>query len=605
MSERFSDYGIEIPYGRKSGNVKCHCPKCKDKRTDKRDKSLSVNLDKGMWHCHYCEWSGGLKKDKSPYMPYIPKTSYRRPKQKPLTQLSRKLVKWFSEVRHISEATLLKARIGEGMEFMPQVGKEQNTVQFNYWLDGELVNVKYRTGNKLFKLEQGAELIPYNIDAIADTPECIITEGEIDCLSFIEAGRDDVISVPNGANSNLAYLDEFIDGWLDDKEVIYIASDTDNKGIVLRDELIRRLGSERCRIVTYGEDCKDANELLVRYGKEALLRCIDNAKEIPVEGVYSLPDYADSLDLLYMRGLMPGYTIGHEEFDKAISFETKRLCIVTGVPSSGKSEFIDEICVRLNLRHDFRVAYFSPENMPLEYHASKLIEKLVGKKLRANTMTKAEYDSAKQYVGRNFFHILPPNGYTVENILDKAHYLVRKRGIRVLVIDPYNRLENQQGNRSETQYISDVLDKLTNFAQQYNVLVILMAHPRKILKDTTVDGVPTLYDINGSANFFNKADFGIIVHRVKGENGGHVLVRIQKVKFKHLGTGGDVHFSYDLTNGRYAPYNIDTGMAVYDNRNFIAAKEAGSISQMTIPEYSISDFKENTDFLSERTDCPF
>ena len=603
MNEKFSDYKIEIPYGRRTGNVKCYCPKCHDQRTNKRDKSLSVNIDKGVWHCHYCEWSGGLKTD-NPYT-FTPKPQYRRPTPKAQqSPFSSKFVQWFAK-RGISEKTLIDIRIVEGKEFMPQVGKEMNTIQFCYYLDGELVNVKYRDGAKHFKLEQGAELIPYNIDAIADTPECIITEGEIDCLSFHEIGRTDVISVPNGANSNLSYLDEFIEGWLDDKKTIYIASDSDSKGLILQEELVRRLGKERCKIVSYGDDCKDANEVLMKHGKEALMRCLIEAKDIPVDGIYTLPDYVDSLDALYQTGLQAGLTIGHENFDKAISFETKRLCVVTGIPSSGKSEFIDEICVRLNIRYDFRVAYFSPENMPLAYHASKLIEKLVGKRLRANDMNEMEYERAKLYYTENFFHILPNEGYMIDNILEKAKYLVVKRGIKILVIDPYNRLESQQGSKSETQYISEVLDKLTNFAQQNDVLVILMAHPRKILKETSTDGVPTLYDINGSANFYNKADFGIIVHRHKNDN-DHTLVRVQKVKFKHLGTGGDVTFKYDIQNGRYAPWNAEeNSLPIWEKRNFISMKDSNTISQLSIIENMKYDLNGNDDFLVERDEIPF
>ena len=155
MTENFTDYKIEIPYGRKYGNVKCYCPNCHDKRTDKRDKSLSVNLDKGIWHCHYCEWSGALKTDK-PYAHSVkPKPQYRRPTPKPVPNLSEKVVKWFKG-RGISEDTLEYSRISEGKEFMPQLGKEVNTIQFQYYLDGELINIKYRDGAKHFKLEQGA-----------------------------------------------------------------------------------------------------------------------------------------------------------------------------------------------------------------------------------------------------------------------------------------------------------------------------------------------------------------------------------------------------------------------------------------------------------------
>lgn len=223
-------------------------------------------------------------------------------------------------------------KINEGEHFMPQKGKKMNTVQFNYYLNGELINVKYRTGQKDFMLESGAELIPYNLDAITGESECIITEGEMDCLSFVEIGKANCISVPNGANSNLSYLDDFIDGWFEDKETIDIATDTDTKGLQLRDELIRRFGAERCRVITYGDDCKDANEHLQKYGKESLEKCLRDAKEVKVDGVFSLNDYEEELDSIYKNGLKKGFLVGHPNLDALISFETKRLAIVTGIP---------------------------------------------------------------------------------------------------------------------------------------------------------------------------------------------------------------------------------------------------------------------------------
>ena len=256
-------------------------------------------------------------------------------------------------------------------------------------------------GRQMFQLCQGAELLPYGIDNIKGTKECIITEGEMDALSFFECGRHDVVSVPNGANSNLDYLDNYIEEYFDDKETIYIASDTDTKGVVLKEELIRRFGAERCRIIEYGDGCKDANEHLQKYGRESLLKCIADAPEIKIEGVFTLSDFEQSLDALFEHGLQKGVTIGHDNFDRLCSFETKRLCIITGVPSSGKSEFIDEIAERLNIRYGWRFAYFSPENAPLEYHASKLIEKFTGKQFDKEHLTYGEYKQVKQHLETN------------------------------------------------------------------------------------------------------------------------------------------------------------------------------------------------------------
>ena len=509
---RWNELNIDVPYSRTSGNIKTFCPQCRETRSNKRDKSLSVNLSDGVYHCHYCGWSGcaAEKTDNWQKPSYNPqplnkqKPMYKKPQGKGNTKLSDKLIQWFKVERCISEAILSSMKITEGFEWMPQEEKNMNTVQFNYYRDGELINTKFRTGNKYFKLTKDAELILYNIDSIKGTKECIVTEGEIDALSFVEAGRSDVVSVPNGANANLTYLDDYIEEYFDDKETIYIASDTDTKGVLLRDELLRRFGPERCKIIEYGEGCKDANEHLIKFGKDSLLQCLNNAKEVKIDGVFTVSDFELSLDAIFEHGLQKGVTIGHANFDRLCSFETKRLCVVTGIPGSGKSEFIDEIAELLNIRYDWKFAYFSPENAPLSYHASKLIEKFTGKRFSKNTLNHVEYVQVKQHLENNFFFISPEDNFKVDNILLKAEALVRRKGIKAVVIDPYNRLESQQGNRNETQYISEVLYKLTTFAQRHDVLVILMAHPTKLKKDK--DGAfeaPSLYDISGSANFYN------------------------------------------------------------------------------------------------------
>lgn len=561
MKLNWRKYGIDAPYG-SSGNKKVFCPQCHSDRHDKRDRSLSINLATGEFNCHYCGFSGCAsekeewEKEERPWKNYAPirrqKPVYAKPRPRTANPFSAKALAWFAG-RGISEATLKAMRVTEGVEYMPQKEGKANTIQFNYYKNGELVNTKFRTGDKCFKLVKDAELLPYNIDAIKGCKECIITEGEMDALTFVECGMPNVVSVPNGANANLDYLDDYIEEYFDDKETIYIASDTDTKGVLLRDELLRRFGAERCRVLEYGEGCKDANEHLQKYGKESLLKVLADAPEIRLEGVFTVSDFEQSLDSLFEYGLQKGVTIGHECFDRLCSFETKRLCVVTGIPGSGKSEFIDEIAERLNMRYDWRFAYFSPENAPLAYHASKLIEKFTGKKFDKQHLTYGEYKTVKEHLEQNFFFISPHNDFKLDTILEKARVLVRRKGIKCLVIDPYNRLESEQGNRNETQYISGVLDKLTNFAQLNDVLVILMAHPTKQPKNK--DGIveaPTLYDISGSANFYNKADFGIVVHRNRIEN--TVEVHIQKVKFRHLGECGTALFKYNLNNGRYSPY---------------------------------------------------
>ena len=170
-----------------------------------------------------------------------------------------------------------------------------------------------------------------------------------------------------------------------------------------------------------------------------------------------------------------------------------------------------------------------------------------------------------------------------------------------IVIDPYNRLENEQGRANETQYISNLLDKLTNFAQRHDVLIILMAHPTKMQKNKEGNiEIPNLYDISGSANFYNKADFGIVVHRHRAEN--TVEVRVQKVKFRHLGETGSAFFRYNLNNGRYTPTTQGNEVdPIWDNSNHLQEEYRRELEE--IEEASRLDFPFDNDLPTE--DCPF
>jgi len=356
----------------------------------------------------------------------------------------------------------------------------------------------------------GAELIFWNIDCLLKFDEVIIVEGEIDALTMIQAGYENTLSVPNGANKNLEYLDSCIEMFKSIKK-IYIATDQDTKGIELKSELVRRLGPERCYIVSF-KDCKDANEYLQKYGSD-IKDIIPNAVPVPVKGIIEVNNLYADIRNLYECGVQSGLKINQGIIDDLITWESGRLAIVTGIPASGKSEFVDYITAKLNIIHGWKAAFFTPENYPLKFHYAKLFEKLIGKKFSQNTTTELEWDMAYDYIRDNFFYILNEEDFTVKSILDSAKILIKTRGIKVVVIDPYNKLEHKYTD-SETQYISRFLDQIIQFAKINDVLVFLIAHPKKMNKSANGKiEVPSLYDISGSANFYNKTDYGITVHR--------------------------------------------------------------------------------------------
>ena len=563
------------------------CPKCHSEREHHpTERELAVYWDTCTAHCHHCgkdfffgktvrlnDGTSGKQKKQSTkeYKKPCRLTNEEAPKDE--------VIQWFAK-RGIPAEIVAKEPITQASKTLPQTKNIEKCILFSYYEEGELVNRKYRgVKQKHFMLEKDARLIPWRIDRIKETPECIITEGEMDALSFIVSGRDDVISVPNGAQKNLTYLDDFIESHFENKTRIYIAADTDSKGLELRAELVRRFGEEKCRIVTYGEGCKDANELLLQQGAEALRQAIHEAKEVPLEGVFTADDVKEELLGLFEKGLQKGATLDMGDLDDLLSLEVGRLMIVTGIPGDGKSEFLDEVAVHLSLKYDWRCAWFSPENFPVTLHHPKLIEKLVGKRFKKGLMSPLELDAAIGYLSQNFFDILPEEGYRVDTILERAETLVRRKGIRVFILDPYNCLEHQiPSGQSETQYISEFLEKLRSFARRRQALVILAAHPTKMKKDPMSGKfpVPTMYDISGSAAFFNKADFGIAIERDRAR--GVTRVHVQKVKFRHLGQPGVASFQYNTCCGRFVPMQESKSPDIpdedpkWDNSNWLVKK---------------------------------
>lgn len=563
----FANYQVDIRH-RTSGVIKTICNQCLPTRHNKRDRSLRVNIDTGHCHCYHCGADFYVPDDteerekaerqaarKRRAAAVVPQHFQRPVFDASKTTLSDATERWLVETRCIPQSVIAELRITEQEEFMPQFGAKERCVCFNYFEGGQLVNTKFRSGKKHFKMVQGAELIPYNIDSLIGQTSCIIHEGELDAASSIAAGFKGVISVPAGANSNLSWLDRFMETHFEDLEEIIIAVDTDSAGIRLRDELVNRLGAERCRVVVYGPDCKDANEHLVKYGLESLRIAIEQAVEVPLEGIFTAADLHGDLRALFDNGFGPGAETGWEEMDKICTYERRRNIIVTGTPGAGKSEWVDELVLRLCLRHQWKIGFFSPENIPIVYHLRKLIEKLTGHRFQNGCgMTEGLLARSEEFLAENVSHISLKGNATPDRVLAKARELVVRRGCRIFVFDPLNRFDHEPApGQTETQYISNLLNKFMEFATQYNCLLILVAHPRKMNRNPTTGATPRveMYDINGSADFYNKADYGIVVERDKEI--GITRVYVDKVKFKHLGVGGVATFVYDPVNGRYLP----------------------------------------------------
>ena len=300
------------------------CPECSSNRKKSKSKDLEFYTDTQRAYCFHCNTTF------FEYKPYETEKQYVVPEWKNKTELTDKAVKYF-EGRMISQKTLNACKVYSDIEWMPQFKKEIEVICFPFFRGDKLINTKFRGAKKSFKLVSGAELIWWNCNEIEENENIIICEGEIDGLTFVENGFKNVISVPNGANNNLEYLDNSIEAF-ESINKIYLATDTDTKGIELRDELIRRFGAEVCFNVNF-KDCKDANEYFIKYGGFEFKMLLKEATPVPVKGNVEISSLYSEIVDLYENGLKEGSKISIEEIDKYCTWELGRLAVVTGIPS--------------------------------------------------------------------------------------------------------------------------------------------------------------------------------------------------------------------------------------------------------------------------------
>ena len=551
LIDEFNQYGLE----EKTQGI---CPLCSHDRKpkNKKAKCASYDWERGLGTCHNCNTTFQLhtyqRKGASEKV-YVRPTALHVVDPE---QLGSKVYEWF-KTRGISQKTLDDLYVTEGSEYMPQTGKAENTIQFNYIMGDQLINIKYRDGRKNFKLYKGAEKVFYNINSIVGYDNCVITEGEMDVLALHEAGIKNAISVPNGAtlnSNNLDYLDNCID-YFEDKEKVILAVDSDEAGQALQQELVRRLGAEVCFLVSF-DDCKDANEYLEKYGKEKLQERIATARPVPLENVTTFKDIEDEITDFVRNGFKRGFQIGLQNFDDIFSTYTGQFITVTGIPSSGKSDFVDQMVVGYNNNYGWKTAFASPENAPTYLHAHKLMRKTWQGMPSSKDIHGEKWNQVADHINDNYFFI-DMERYTLESVLRKGAELVKRKGIKCLVIDPFNKVRDVDCKTEDVnRYTMEYLTKIEMFAKKYDVLVFIVAHPTKMYKDK--DGKieePTMYNIKGGGEWYDASYHGILVHR--DYEAKTVKAKILKVKFQNLGeNGAEAYFKWEPRSGCFIPHAL-------------------------------------------------
>jgi len=471
--------------------------------------------------------------------------------------LHEKHIRWLQE-RGIQSDTV------EAMGVTTVSDNRGNWLQFPYMLDGAIVNRKRRlTAAKQHEMDKGGRLCLWNAEvlrspAVIDNGAAvIITEGEFDALIAMQCGFETVVSVPNGApaermddpvnSKRYAFLWESQQA-LEGVKSFILATDSDGPGRQLAHDLASILGAERCKFVVYPAQCKDLNEVFLAEGQAGVTRTIANAKPFPVRGLYNMEDFPDAPPV-------SGMTTGIACLDELIEIVPGTLTVFTGYANMGKSTVVNTMLARC-VASAVPVCVASFETLPKPILRDGIAKALIGctnQEFEAHHQRGAAYQSIERNV-RIISNALDDDlSLDVEQFLELARISVVRDGTRVVILDPWNELEHKRDkNETGTEYIGRCIRLVKAFARRYQVAFWIVAHPTKPQKG--VNTMPSLYDVSDSANWANKADYGIVYHREdKAVNKG--VIAIVKVRMGLPGKIGTATVKFDYRNSRVNEFN--------------------------------------------------
>ena len=540
------------------------CPFCTPERRKQKSKDMTLTRKPDgavVYFCHHCLENGSVQPQKQEItLSAVP--------SKVIT--SNKLEERhyaYLQSRGISKVTADKMGLFAADKWFARLDKKSDAIGFPYYRDGALVSAKYRSfSEKDFTQDSGGSHDFFALDKVEKGKPLIIVEGEIDCLTLIEAGVENVVSVPSGAPIKVAdgkvlpsEDKRFSYVWnareiIDAAPYIVLATDQDAPGQALAEELARRIGKEKCRVAKFNK--KDLNEVFLsdddptRTPGEIIADIIADAHPYPIAGLTDPSAYADRLNDLYAKGTGKGFSTGYSSVDTIYTVAPGQLTVVTGYPSSGKSNFVDQLMVNLARTHDWKFAICSFENQP-EIHISRLMEIYTKKRFfdGRGRMNEQERDQAFKFVQDHFLFI-DNNGEepsTLDSILERARVAVKRMGVRGMVIDPYNYIDLNKTNSTETEAISNMLTKVQRFCKANDVHTWFVAHPSKINRSGVEQPRPDGMAISGSMAWWAKADCGITVHRLEE----YVEIAVWKSRYRWVGTQGETTLLYNKVSGTY------------------------------------------------------
>jgi len=587
----------------RNGKQKCPvCPQMGKQHTS--DVPLSVNTSTKAFKCHRCGWVGYYGENKSSIME-ISKT-YITPNIGNQTELKDHILQHFSK-RLITQKTLIRNNIKS---------TKNDWFAFTYFDGTKPVKIKYKKPDKSMMQSKDSKPWIYKYNDLVNQKEIIVCEGEEEALIWEEAGYRFACSVDMGApNEN----DKNVDAKLqcivncfdvfEQAETIFLAVDNDPNGRRLQLELIRRFGDEKCKIIDF-IDCKDANEYALKHNVAGLRELKNNAKDIKIDGIFVLEDYQNEILYDYFHGQPLGTTTYFSGIDGHWTWRGGEVNLWTGYNNEGKSMLLKQFQILKSLGDEWKHAIFSPEEVPLTEWYTDLIESYVGKsadKTQAkfnNYMNELELKDAMKFINKYFYNVFPEKDHSLESLLKKFSYCVRKYNVKTVTFDPYNQIHHliKNGER-EDLYISRFMSELKRFAVKHDVSVNLVAHqvtPTFMKNENYPE--PNLYRIKGGGTFADKADNVIAIWRenrnTDPKDTGVAFISQKIKKQKLTGIPGRYDIVFNRRENRYYDGMGDCPMEIMKREAFEVQSEF-NMSENLEPNY---EFDNDTKTLM---DAPF
>lgn len=527
------------------------CPRCNSSR--EKPRSWSVNLETGVFLCNRqesCGWAGSWYdlldhfgergERRAParihVLPSKPKT-YKAPDHSKVKGLADEHLAWFKG-RGITPETVKAFRIS---------GRPGATAFPVFDPAGKLVNIKWRAvSEKKFWNEEGTLRLPFGIHAVdAEAKALTITEGEMDALAAWEYGCRSVISTPNGTR-DLDWIDPLWD-WLDRFEVIYLALDMDPVGQDGVKRLVARLGAYRCRLIEIPEPHKDFNDLLMAgAAREAFDFLFEDAADFRPEKLASAGDFTEQVVAAFGdKGKLIGAPSGFPGLNEMLKgWRGGELTVWSGQNGSGKSTVLGQEMLSLVGRGE-RVCMAS-----LELAAARYLRWLVCQWTGMAAPLEAKVREAMWQMSEGLWLVDHVGKMNLASLLEIFAYAARRYGVRHFVVDSLVKL-SLRGDRLEAE--EQAVSMLSDFADEFDAHVHLVAHPRKGEKDSDRPGK---VDVRGSAAITDLADNVIIVARNKDAVAGMANASLIVSKNREHSTEGAIPLSVDPDTKRVRQFGV-------------------------------------------------